>query len=361
MLWEELKKIWIKQHVLFVLVILLLVQAGYVSCRGLYSHKVTKTAERNEKIYEEFYSQLKGKWNQKKEAQLDTWLKERDDCLIQYNTLVDKLMTGEISEDILYKYYFDTPFCQTRFMDVLDDLEKQRDYIKKNISQRYMMKTNGWVYFFEDHFIYYLYFLFLLVIFIPLFIREKITKMNLMQKLSAKGQNKIFNNKILAAVIIMWSGILLLSAEKYFLYYARCGMENITYPIQSLSLFEDCPWNICIGVVIMVEILLLACAGYLLGGVIIFCSVFIPKTIDVCLIIMILVFVPMFIISREIMFRYPNMTSILYPDQLVYGWRDIDIGAQIYKTQKELQLIGAVAVLVGTVLLWISRKRGQGI
>lgn len=359
MLLEELKKIWIKQHILIVLVIFLIIQAVYVGGRGLYSHTVTKISEKNGKIYEEFYSQLKGKWSNEKEEKLDGWLQERNDSSIQYNNLVDQLLTGEISEEALYTYYHENPFCQTRYTDVLDELDQQRNYIIKNPRQRYMMNINGWTYFFEDHFVYYFYFLFLLILFIPLFIREKETKMDLLQGLSAKGQKKIFSNKILAAVITMCSGSFLLMIEKYVLYYVRCDMGNITFPIQSLTIFETCPWNVSISAVLVVEMFLLLSAGFLLGGVITVCSMFIPRTIDISLLILILVFVPMFVVSKEILFYYPNMTSLLFPTQLVYGWRDIDVGVQVYKTGKELLMIVIAAVLVGTVLLWIAQKRGQ--
>ena len=221
------------------------------------------------------------------------------------------------------------------------------------------MKMNGWVYFFEDHFVYHLYFLFLLVLFIPLFIREKETKMDLLQGLSSKGPKQIFICKILAASITMWLGLFLLMSEKYILYYVRCKMQDITNPIQSLIIFENCPWNISIGAGIITEILILACGGYLLGSVIIFSSMFIPRALDVCLLILIVVFVPMFICPEEILFRYPNITTFLYPDTFIYGWRDIDIGKQVYKTQNELRLMGTVTILAGTVLLWLARKRGQ--
>lgn len=359
MLWEELKKIWIKQRVLFVLSLLFAVQAGYVGCRGLYSQKAAKAVERNETIYEQFYSQLEGRWDPGKDALLDEWLRERDESQARYNTLVDQLLTGDISEEVLYTYYHGTPFCQNRYTDVLEELDQQRNYVKQDTGKRYMMKGNGWVYYFEDHFLYYLYFVFLLVLFIPLFIREKETGMDLLQGLSAKGQKRIFDHKILAAFTVMGSGLLLLTGEKFVLYSVRCGLDNMMYPIQSLPVFETCPWNIPVVGGLMAELLLLLCAGVLLGGVTVACSMFIPRTIDVCLIVLILVFVPMFLFSKDFLFHYPILTSLLYPDQLVYGWRDIDIGEQVYKTGREIGWIGAGSLLAGMVLFGIAKIRGR--
>lgn len=359
MLLEELKKIWIKQHILAALAVLLIVQAGFTLGRGLYSHTVTKVSENNEKIYEEFYGRLEGKWSDEKEERLNEWIREKEDSSVQYNNLVDQLLTGDISEEVLYTYYHENPFCQKGYTDVIDELDQQRKYIIKNPGRRYMMNMNGWTYFFEDHFVYYFYFLFLLVLFIPLYIREKEMKMNLLQGLSAKGQKKIFAAKISAAIFTMWSGLFLMMGEKYVLYYVRCDMGNIRFPIQSLTIFETCPWNIPIGGALAAEVFLLLCAGFLLGGVITVCSMFVPGTIDLCLLILVLVFVPMFVVSKELLFCYPNMTSLLFPAQFIYGLRDIDTGAQIYKPGKELLLTGTAAVLVGTVLLWIARKKGS--
>lgn len=358
MLQEELKKLLIKQRILFVILFLLLIQAGYIGFRSMYSPSVTKVAEKNEKIYDKFSSLLNGRWDNSKDTQLDEWLLERDKCVTEYNTLVNQLLEGEISEEILYTYYKKTPFCQNQYTEVLDELEEQRSYIKQNVQQRYMMKVNGWVYFFEDHFIYYLYFLFLTVLFIPLFIRERETQMDLLQGLSTKGKGKIFNYKILASIMIMCAGLVLLYGEKYLFYWGRCGLKNIRYPIQSVPVFEKCPWEISLGIGILTEVLLLLCAGYLLGGVIIFCSMLISKIIEVCLLVIILVFVPMFVISEEMLFRYPVLPSILFPSKLVYGWRNY-MGEQVYKTQKELLFLGGIVILIGTILLLLSRKRGQ--
>ena len=183
--------------------------------------------------------------------------------------------------------------------------------------------------------------------------------MDLLQGLSARGQKRICKGKISAGIIVMWSSLLLLMGEKFVLYYVRCGLEDMMYPIQSLPLFETCPWDVPVGAGLLTELLLLGCAGYLLGGVIIACSMFIPRMIDVCLIVLILVFVPMFLVSKDILFHYPNLTSLLYPDQLVYGWWDIDMGEQIFKTGRELLFTGTVAIFVGTVLFGIAGKRGQ--
>lgn len=361
MLQEELKKILIKQRVLFVLVILLVVQAGYIGFRGLYSHTVSKVPEKNNEIYEEYSHTLQGKWNPEKDARLDEWLQKLDKCTTEYNTLVDKMLKGEITDEILYKYYKKTPFCQNQYVEVLDELDQQRMYIKENPNQRYMMKTNGWIYFFEDHLIYVLYFVLLLVLYVPLFIREKESQMNLLQSLSATGQGHIFFIKILASWITMFSGLLLMVIEKYVLYHLRCGLRNVTYPIQSLSIFSDCPWRVSIGVAIIVEILLLGCAGYLFCGIVTLCSTIVPRTIEVCFFMLILVFVPMFLVSEELLFRYPILTSLLYPKQLTFGWRDINIGEMVYKSQSELVGIGVVTLLLGAIILLLAKKRGQKI
>lgn len=361
MLQEELKKILIKQRVLLVLAILLVVQAGYIGFRGLYSHTVSKVAEKNNEIYEEYSHTLQGKWNPEKDARLDEWLQERDACTMEYNNLVDKMLMGEITDEALYTYYKKTPFCQNQYMEVLDELDQQRMYVKENPDQRYMMKTNGWIYFFEDHFVYALYFILLLVLYIPLFIREKETQMDLLQSLSAAGQSRIFGIKILAAWITMLGSLLLLITEKYVLYLLRCGLKNVTYPIQSLSIFADCPWRVSIGVVIIVEMLLLVCAGYLFCGIVSLCSMIIPRTIEVCFLVLILVFVPMFLVSEELLFRYPILTSLLYPKQLTFGWRDINIGEMVYKSQSEMVCIGVVTLLIGGIFLLLAKKRGQKI
>ncbi len=359
MLLEELKKILIKQHVLLVLAILLVVQAGYIGFRGLYTRTVSKVAENNHEIYEEYSRTLQGEWNPEKDAQLDEWLQERDACFVEYNTLVDQMLMGEITDEELYTYYENTPFCQNQYAEVLDELDQQRMYIKENPDQRYMMKTNGWIYFFEDHFVYALYFVLLLVLYIPLFIREKETQMDLLQSLSAAGQGCIFGVKTLAAWITMLGSLLLLITEKYVLYFWRCDLKNMTYPIQSLSIFSNCPWSVSIGVAILVEMLLLACGGCLFCGIVSLCSMLIPRTIEVCFLVLILVFVPMFLVSKELLFQYPILTSLLFPNQLTYGWWNIDIGEMVYKSQRELVFIGVATLLMGAMFLLLAKKRGQ--
>lgn len=359
MLQEELKKIWIRQRVLFVVILLLAIQAGYIGFRGLYSHTVTKTAEKYGEVYEELGRTLNGRWDQTKDAVLNEWLKESERSSAKYYELVNQLLAGEISDEVLYTYYNNTTFCQSEYEQVLDELDQQRTYINKDSERRYMMKTNGWVYYFEDHFMYHLYFLFLIILLIPLFIRERETQMDLLQGLSAKGQGKIFSIKILAVVITMWGGLLLLAGEKYIFYWMRCGMEDITYPVQSLPLFENSPWRVSIGGVILIEILLLACAGYLLAGVITLCAMFIPGSMEVCLLVLVLVFVPMFLVPNEVLFRYPFLTSLLYPEQYVSGWWNVDTGDQVFKTGRQLARVCVAAISAGTILLLIARKRGQ--
>lgn len=340
---------------------LLVVQAGYVGFRGLYSYTVSKVPEKNSEIYEVYIRLLRGKWNKEKDAKLDKWLEERDASKEKYNTLVDKMLRGEVTDEELYTYHKETPFSQNKFGEVLDELEQQREYIRTNQEQRYMMKPNGWIYFFEDHFLYTLYFIFLLALCIPLFIQEKESQMELLQGLSAKGQGNIFCIKILAAGITMSGGLIFLMLEKYILYYLRCGLQNADYPIQSLSIFSDCPWNVSIGTAIAVEILLLGCGGYLLCGVVTWLAMIIPRIIEVCFLLLVFVYVPMFLVSDELLFRYPCLTSLLYPGLLTFGWRDIRTGSMVYKSQHELIVLGAVTLLTGTVFLVLAKKRGKKI
>lgn len=359
MLREEFKKVLIKQRVLLLFTVLLVIQAGYTGFRELYSFTVTKTAEKYDTVYESLTDPLDGKWNPEKNRQLNQWLEESERCLAQYNTLVDQLLAGEITDETLYTYYQSAPFGQTPYTEVLRELDEQRDYIQKNPGRRYMMQTNGWTYFFEDRFVYALYFLFLLVLYIPLFFGERETQMDLLQKLSAKGGTRIFTCQSAVAALIAWGGLCVLELEKFLLYAGRCGLKHITYPIQSLSLFETCPWDIPIGAAILVEILLLACAGYLLGGVITLCAMFLAGAIEVCLCILIVVFIPMYLVPEEFLFRYPALPSLLFPDLFVFGWRDIDTGEQVYKSGIELVLTGTVVMLAGTVLLCLAERRGQ--
>lgn len=361
MLLEELKKIGIKQHVIFVLVILLIIQAGYTGSRQMYSRTVTKTAEKYADVYDEYLGKLQGKWDQKKDQWLNQCLKEKDSAQEEYASLVDQLLAGEISDEQLYTYYKNTPFSQNKYSDVLNELDEKRDYVKKDPSHRYMLKENGWTYFYEDHLIYYIYLLFLLVIFIPLFIREKESRMDILQGLSVKGQKKIFVYKILAAWLYAVAGLLLLMVEKYLIYKVRYGLEHAHYPIQSLTIFESCPWNISVGNALMVEILLLLCASFLLGAVIVLASMYIPRTLDVCLLILVLVFVPVFIFSKDILFHYPGITSYLFPDQLVYGWWDEDLGKHVYKTSRQFLIQGGSAVVAGLLFLWWAGKREKKI
>lgn len=361
MLWEELKKICIKQRVLFVLILLLAVQAGYIGFRGLYSHTVSKVPEKYSEIYDEYRQPLQGTWTPEKDAILDEWLQKRDSCTTEYNALVDQMLMGEITDEVLYSYYKKTPLCQNEYADVLEELEQQRKYIKADQSRRYMMAVNGWTYFFEDHLIYVLYFVLLLVLYVPLFIREKESQMDLLQNLSAAGQGKIFSIKILASLITMFGSLLILLTEKYALYHLRCGLEHREYPVQSLSIFSDCPWQVSIGTAIIVELLLLGCAGYLFCGMVTFLSFIVPRIIEVCFSMLILVFVPMFLVSEEFLFRYPILPSLLYPKQLTFGWRDINTGRMVYKSQNELILLGVVTLLTGAVFLLLAKKRGQKI
>ena len=359
MIGEELKKILLKQRILPVLCLLLAVQFGYAAFRGLYSRYAPKVAEKYSQVYDMFAGPLEGAWDEEKEKKLDRWIEKRDDSLAGYNDLVDQMVVGEATEEEVYAYFQKTPFCHTAYINALDELDRQREYAREDAGRRYIMKPNGWIYFFEDHMVYALFFLLLLTLYIPLLIREEETQMSILQKLSARGMRQIFFCKWAAAVLVMWGGLALLMAEKYLIYYGRCRMDHMEYPIQSLPLFESCPWHVSIGAGILLEFLLLACGGYLLGGVITVFSAIISKALDVCLLTLVLVFAPLFVVSEERLFRVPVLTTLVFPKLLMYGWRDTEIGEQVYKSQGELLAISILGIFMGTILFWLAQRRAR--
>ncbi len=362
MLREELKKIWLKQHIFLLLVLLLVVQGGYVGTRGLYSRYASKAAEKEESLYDEFLRSIGGKWDEKKDKQLNRWLAKRDECSKKYDSLVDQLLVQEISDETLQTYCKETPFVQNAYLAVLDDLSEKRDYIKEDSEHRYMIKGNGWIYFYEDHMIYYFYFLFLIVMIIPLFIREKETQMDILHALSTKGYGGVYRYKLIAIIMSIGIGLLLLYGEKYVLYQMRCSMEYGNCPIQSLGLFEDCPWQVSIWEGIIVELLLLFAGACFLLGIIVLCSMIVPRISEVCLATAMIVFIPNFVVSDEILFRYPFVSSLLFPDEYVCGFyatEGIDSGKYVYKSAKEFVIMIALVGVVTAAMLWCAKRRGE--
>ncbi|MCR5691447.1 MAG: hypothetical protein K6G62_04425, partial [Eubacterium sp.] len=273
----------------------------------------------------------------------------------EYSQLTWDLLNKKISEDKFYEFVNKHAEIEYEYQSCLRVIKKKIDYVKKDPKRRYVIKTDGWFFYFNDNLISFLILIFLMIMTIPIMRIEYLPEMKSIRSLSVLGHKKSFLIQLLTFIVVGEFFMLTSNLLKLLIYHLRYGLESWDAPLQSIELFEKCKWNISIGNLVLANILLQGI------GVIFFCLLsamvvsFLEKNMESFFSILILLLVPPMFFSEELQSKIPNPYTYLFSSELLKGYRFNDY----FVSGKRLLFYILLSIVLMFAFLIIALKKGD--
>lgn len=351
-----LKKILIKYKIIYAALFLLVVFCVYLSCKGNYSISVKGVEKKYEETFDSLFAGYEGKWTAQKEARLEQMTDKQDALDEQFSQLSYDLLNKKITEDKLYQFVREHKELGTEYDACYKELLSKVDYVQENPDKRYLMKTDGWWYYFTDDTLYYVNLVFVVILCMLVFVGETQTGILEIHRFSKVGEKKFFLLQWGTVVVVAEVFFLITQALKFLIYYVRYGISGMSYPIQSIPVFEYCGWNLSIGVYMAL------CVGFYMISVLCLCGLafllvmILRKGLESVFTIFLLIILPPMCLSEKILCFVPNMYSLMFPANILRGYEN----NWSFLSLKQLLLYGVVSLVAGAAMaVYAGRKGGR--
>lgn len=343
MIKEELYKIVVKEKGYVFLALFIVIKLLYSGFFVGNSLLVDYDVEKNKSDYSKILSS---------EENIRNYIEEYDNASSEVDAVMDQLLNKEISDE----EYNEIISSYTEILHrqkLVDYLKNQRDYVDANDGTSYVYQ-NGWNTFFNGLRMDLLLLILLILFTSTLFTKEYETKMNIISKMCVKGGKSLFTSKLLTGllvnetIVIIWWGLSLIIAG------ARYGLDGYNASIQSLYLFQECPWNLTILQVSILALGMLLLYGLLFNMTLCLVSVIAKNTIALLGILLGIIIIPCVLLPEKLFMKFPILSSYLYFDQFIFGVFDQETGRRVYMSMGELQQYAIISIIICIILVIIS-------
>lgn len=217
MLKIECKKLWLYQRGILILLLSLLAYAVLCLASGCDS---TKAITQNEAVYLSYIQRWQGELNDQKVSEMQE----------EYDAL-NHADSWEAQE------------TKDAFMEVYN----QYYYAKENPSRRFLMDERGWNTLLTHDSVNFLLVLCLLALCVPVFRGEYSCQMEQLLRSCRNGREQLAKCKLLMMVVTAMIVAFLFQCVQFLSVGMTVGLSDLSYPLQSLSFFENSPYMLTIG------------------------------------------------------------------------------------------------------------------
>ncbi|MBD5090036.1 MAG: DUF5050 domain-containing protein [Clostridiales bacterium] len=236
----ELKKLFL-HHKLLYLVIGFQIIAFILF--ALKDKPINTNIENNLEGYTYYMNQAEGKITKKTSRFFDDTSQNYEDMESEFQTIYQKVSDGNITMDAYRKRIKELKQCLERKNGFLV-LYDQYTEAKENKTNRYLLNTNAWDALLSDESLDIPLVIFIIIIACVCFGVEIYSEMDIMLRISQKGERKLGLFKLL--IVIMLSVISVIF--EYFIRIAflqvKYGFTHGEYPLQSLTYFKEYVGNV---------------------------------------------------------------------------------------------------------------------
>lgn len=259
---HELKKLFIKQKGVFIVLLLLIIEVGYIYYQVEQTYNFQTQEDRE--IYEEYMELLSGKFDAEKEKYIITEDTIISNAKSQYNIIRAELSDRKISENEYLEKYSQIEKKIKKDIAFQKVWEKY-EFVVQNPENRYFTAYD--IPFISNDDLDFLLIFTIILLTSMFLLTEKQTGMIDYIKTTKNGSRKTALVKL--GIIMSYSVllVLLISGIEYMAF--KVNKEILNYPLQSLSFYANSPYNFSIGQMWQ-KIILFRCIGFAsLGGVIV--------------------------------------------------------------------------------------------
>lgn len=364
MIQEELKKILLKQKVIWILGIGILIQSIFVLHAGYDSEIMIDS---NIEGYNEYICKYSGKLTADKVKEYEIEEVNIDFVLKDITELDQQKKNNQISKE----YYTTQRLIYIKRLNnaqIFDVISSKYNYSLEDVDNRYIMDERGWETILSNNNPDIVYILFIIISTSILFNIEYEVGMHLLELSMINGKKVLFNIKVVVAILLMSVSTLIYSFLELVIMNSLVGLKGASYPLQSLRYFESSEYNISIIAAFFLVCVLRLFGGFLLIAFIAVFSSMMRNTIPVAVLSLILIYFPYFLIRhQDILYRIPLPTGLLCSEGILLGsqfdYRKSIDGimekVMIFQAMKPIELVYVVSccLVIALVLLWIARKK----
>lgn len=262
----EMKKIYIHQRGLLFVILFLLLNSILLMGND---KPVNPSIDEYKSQYDTYLEKVKGRLS-----------KQNEQYLLDESHRINE---AKISLDKLYDSYYDGDMTQKAFLQKQNKLEEvlcnqegferifeQYMYVRENPEKRYFLYTNGWAGLLSNDNLDFLNVLLILVLVTPVFCHEFECSMDLLSLTMKKGGRYQAINKIVLVFASITVLCLLSFCLRYSFFKIKYGLDNGSYPLQSLLYYSMAAKNVSLmGTFLYTSLIKLF--GYLSFSVLVLC------------------------------------------------------------------------------------------
>lgn len=313
----EIKKIFFTYNnwVIFIAVVL----SQVILCSISTPQYNFQTKQYNDR-YHVYLSDFGGKITEKKQHNIIREQERIEDAEKDFLELFSKLYNGEIASDEYdlkldsYKNLYEDKMA---FQQILN----QYDYAAEDPENRYIMDENGWYVILQDNNINFLLLFCIIYMVTQVFCPEYETEMYNILSCSKNGKKPLAFSKIFIGMIFTALFFLISEIIKVLSVWNEFGLYNNEYPLQSISYFYACPYDITIGQGFIIICTLKLLSFVVIGAITATISVIIKKSMPTFFISAIVTLSPYFLFDiKKILYFIPYLGFMMSG----YYFRGID-------------------------------------
>lgn len=364
MIQEELKKILLKQKVIWIIGIAILFKCIFVLFDGFDSEILIDS---NIEEYNEYIGKYGGKLTEDKIKEFKKEELDSDFVLKDIAKLDQEKKENRISQED-YVEHMEIYMKRLNNAQIFDLISSKYQYSIVDVNNRFIMDERGWKTILAHNNPDIVYIILIIFISAIVFTIEYEAGMHLLDLSMKKGKKTLFNIKVIVSLILMTVSTLVFTLIEWVIINSMVGLHGGSYPLQSIQYFKLTEYNVSI-----IEAFVLVCVLRLFGGLLLISviaafSSIIRNSIPVVILSMIFIYSPLFLIShQDVLYRIPLPTGLICSEGFLFGTqfeyreninRVIEkiVEFQAVKPIELFYLVGC-SLLLSLVLLLVARRK----
>ncbi|MCI8306487.1 MAG: hypothetical protein HFH14_00420, partial [Lachnospiraceae bacterium] len=216
----------------------------------------------------------------------------------------------------------------------------------------YLMYENGWNSFFDSMAMDYFIIFWLLVSIPMIFGSDYDTEMYRINRTTANGDGRIYFGRVFIGSLFPVVITLFSIMENLFAMHIKYGLYNWEYPLQSLSIFKNTPWNCSIGDAVVMCFVLALTGAVFFSVVIMLSSVLFKKNLYAIIVAVAVCLLPAFMLKEEIFYNLAFLpASYMHKQGYIFGYTDMNGNEVVYGMADIFMRICVSAVFMALYVL----------
>lgn len=324
---------------------------------GFGSQDYNHQTEQYKEQYQSYLASFGGKVNEQKESALSA--EEERISLAEEKSLqsFQKLYRGEYTPD---QYDEDLASYHDLYAEKIafQQIQNQYDYARQDTEHRYILNENGWYVALQENNLNFLLVFCVILLVVRIFSTEYETQMYSIIVCTHNGKECTISGKLavclLSAVLfgVLASIICLLSV------YFRFGIQDATYPIQSLRCFSACQYDLTIRQGYFLIWCFKIFSLCIISMITSLCAVLLKRNASAFFVSVLVIVLPYFLFDIDFILKFVPYLGLLFGGLYFRGIESVVPGMDILQMQSiplsNLMAVCAVGLGLWLICMWFT-------